>query len=81
MKLSLWIVVLCGVFLTATVVTALALTLFASPVASAEISFAGSVLRNGLRYGWAAGISVTAVFALMRRKLINPLPNHVTKRP
>ena len=71
MKPTAWIVVLIGVFFTATVVTALALTLFASPVASVEIGFVGRLSRNALHFGWAAGFSVTAVFVLLRRKFIN----------
>ncbi len=79
MKRPGWIIVFCGVFLTATVATAFALTLVATPVDTGEVGFFARWLGNATHYGWVAGVVVTAVFAFLRRKLISPLRNDITK--
>ena len=75
MKRLLLAVVLIGVFVIATLVTAFALTLSAPTLKPA--GFVESLLSNAMQYGWAAGISVTAVFALLRHKIINRRPASV----
>lgn len=69
MKPFTFVVLLAGVFLTATLVTAFALTLVAAP----EVASSSALARlgdNALRYGWAAGVSVTVVFLFTLRRFI-----------
>ena len=64
------VVLLAGVFLTATLVTAFALTLAAAP-AVASSSVLARFGYNATHYGWAAGVSVTVVFLLPLKRFIN----------
>jgi hypothetical protein len=65
MKLGILLLVLAAVFLTATLVTAFAMTLFASGSGS---SFLTRFWHNTLQYGWAGGIATTLVFWLLRAR-------------
>lgn len=67
MKRSTFACVLAAVFLTATVVTAFALTL----VMPSGMNGRGFLLRwfdHAWRFGWAAGIPVTIIFFILRRR-------------
>lgn len=64
MKPSLRFVILAAVFLTATFVTAFALTLN-TPAPVESSGFIVRCLENAARYGWAAGASVALLFVLV----------------
>ena len=59
-------IILGAVFITATLVTAFALTLTTAPGA-AGASFVSRLFASALRYGWAAGLAVSAIFFFLRR--------------
>jgi hypothetical protein len=57
------LIILGAVFITATLVTGFAATLFTSSI---ETSFLTRLWRNSLRYGWVSGLVVAIVFWLTR---------------
>jgi hypothetical protein len=56
------LILLIAVFITATLVTGFATTLFTS---SAGASFLTRLWQNTLRFGWVSGLIVTIVFWVM----------------